>query len=41
MIRKKLKQTFEDKYKNSLDNIKKQQEALEAAKGGKKKGNMQ
>ena len=32
-----MKETFENKYKSSLNNIKKQQELLEAAKGGKNK----
>lgn len=42
MIREKMKKTFESKYKDSLNNIKKQQELLEAAKGGaKKKGAME
>ena len=32
-----MKETFESKYKASLNNIKKQQEMLEAAKNGKNK----
>lgn len=32
-----MKKTFEDKYTSSLNNIKKQQELIDAAKGGKKK----